>query len=83
MLEELSSRVERVVATQADHPRAPSAEWIAEQVEKAGLAVEVVTPAAAALDRALELAGQHKLVLTAGSVAFAGEVSTAWQKRNG
>ncbi|MFN2136614.1 MAG: glutamate ligase domain-containing protein, partial [Candidatus Promineifilaceae bacterium] len=83
MLDELSSRVERVVATQADHPRAPSAEWIAEQVEKAGLAVETVTPAAAALERALELAGEHKLVLTAGSVAFAGEVSTAWQKRNG
>jgi dihydrofolate synthase/folylpolyglutamate synthase len=83
ILEELSPRVKRVVATQADHPRAPSAEWIAEQVEKAGLAVEVVTPAAAALERALEFAGEHKLVLTAGSVAFAGEVSTAWQKRNG
>jgi len=83
MLVELSPRVERVVATQADHPRAPSAEWIAEQVEKAGLAVEAVTPAAAALDRALELAGERKLVLTAGSVAFAGEVSTAWEKRNG
>jgi dihydrofolate synthase/folylpolyglutamate synthase len=82
MLAELSPRVERVVATQADHPRAPSAEWIAEQVEKAGLAVEAVTPAAAALDRALELAGERKMVLTAGSVAFAGEVSTAWQKRN-
>jgi dihydrofolate synthase/folylpolyglutamate synthase len=83
MLEELSSRVERVVATQADHPRAPSAEWIAEQVRKAGLPVEAVTPVAAALERALELAGGQMLVLTAGSVAFAGEVMNAWQKRNG
>ncbi|MBN1450339.1 MAG: bifunctional folylpolyglutamate synthase/dihydrofolate synthase [Anaerolineales bacterium] len=83
MLAELSPRVERVVATQADHPRAPSAEWIAEQVEKAGLAVEAVTPVPAALERALELAGDRKLVLTAGSVAFAGEVSAAWQKRGG
>jgi len=40
-------------------------------------------PVPVALERALELAGEHKLVLTAGSVAFAGEVSTAWQKRNG
>lgn len=83
MLTELSSRVERVVATQADHPRAPSAEWIAEQVKKAGLQVEKVTPVAAALERALELAGKEKLVLTTGSVAFAGEVSSAWNKRNG
>jgi hypothetical protein len=44
--------------------------------------VEAVTPVAAALERALELAGEDKLLLTAGSVAFAGEVSGAWQKRN-
>lgn len=83
MLAELSPRLERVVATQADHPRAPSAEWIAEQVRKAGIPVEAVIPVASALDRALELAGEKKLLLTAGSVAFAGEVSGAWQKRNG
>ena len=83
MLEELHSRVERVVATQADHPRAPSVDWIAEQVRKAGLPVEAVVPVAAALERALELAGDQKLILTAGSVAFAGEVNIVWQKRNG
>jgi dihydrofolate synthase/folylpolyglutamate synthase len=82
MMAELSTRVEQVVATRADHPRAPSAEWLAEQVRKAGLPVEAVTPVAAALERALELAGEDKLLLTAGSVAFAGEVSGAWQKRN-
>ncbi len=82
MLAELSPRLERVVATQADHPRAPSAEWIAEQVKKVGLPVEAVTPVAAALERALVLAGKNKLLLTAGSVAFAGEVSGAWQKRS-
>jgi dihydrofolate synthase/folylpolyglutamate synthase len=82
MMAELSPRVEQVVATRADHPRAPSAEWIAEQVRKAGIPVEAVTPVASALDRALELAGEKKLLLTAGSVAFAGEVSGAWQKRN-
>ena len=80
ILAELSARVERVVATQADHPRAPSVDWIVEQVRKAHLPVEAVTPVAAALNRALELAGEEKLVLTAGSVAFAGEVMNAWQK---
>src|SRR5688572_15648060 len=81
MLEELKPRLECVVATRADHPRAPSPEWIAEQVQKAGIPVEAVAPVANALERALELAGDQKLVLAAGSVAFAGEVSAAWQKR--
>jgi len=82
MLAELSARVESVVATQADHPRSPSADWIAEQVRIAGLSVETITPASMALNRALELAGESKLVLITGSVAFAGEVSIAWQKLN-
>lgn len=81
MLEELKPRLERVVATQADHPRAPSAEWIAQQVEKAGVPVEAVAAVASALDRALELAREQKIILSAGSVAFAGEVSAAWRNR--
>jgi len=81
MLEELKPRLERVIATRADHPRAPAAEWIAEQVRKVGIPVEAVTPVASALERALELAGEQKLVLSTGSVAFAGEISAAWQKR--
>ncbi len=80
MLEELSPRLEKVIATRADHPRAPTAEWIAEKVEAAGIPVEIVTPAASALNRALELAGDQKIVLTAGSVAFAGEIIAAWRK---
>ena len=81
MLEELKPRLECVVATRADHPRAPSAEWIAEQVKKVGIPVEAVAPVTEALGRALELAGEEKLVLSAGSVAFAGEVSAAWRHR--
>jgi dihydrofolate synthase/folylpolyglutamate synthase len=81
MLEELRPRLECVVATRADHPRAPSAEWIAEQVEKAGIAVEVATPVAEALERALDRADGKKVILAAGSVAFAAEVSAAWQAR--
>ena len=81
MLDELKPRLECVVATRADHPRAPSAEWTAEQVEKAGIPVEAVATVAGALERALQLAGDRKLVLSAGSVAFAGEVSAAWRKR--
>ena len=81
MLEELRPRLEKVVATRADHPRAPSAEWIAEQARKVGLPAEAVEPVAQALERGLEAAGDKKVVLAAGSVAFAGEVRAAWQKR--
>lgn len=83
ILEELKPRLERVVATRADHPRAPSAEWMADQVRQVGIPVEAVSPVSAALERALELAGTKKLVLSAGSVAFAGEVSALWRKRGG
>jgi dihydrofolate synthase/folylpolyglutamate synthase len=81
MLEELKPRLDCVVATRADHPRAPSAEWIAEQVRQVGVPVEAVERVPQALARALELTGQEKIVLAAGSVAFAGEVSAAWRKR--
>jgi len=81
MLDELKPRLEQVIATRAEHPRAPSAEWLAEQVNKAAIPVEAVTPVALALERALELAGESKIVLSAGSVAFAGEISVAWRKR--
>jgi dihydrofolate synthase / folylpolyglutamate synthase len=81
MLAELQPRLEYVVATQANHPRAPSVEWLMEQVVRTGIPGEGVIPVAAALERALELAGSQKLVLSAGSVAFAGEVGAAWQKR--
>jgi len=82
ILEELKPRLECVIATRADHPRAPSAESIAEQVRKVGITVEAVEPVSTALERALELAGNDKVVLAAGSVAFAGEVRGAWQKRS-
>jgi dihydrofolate synthase/folylpolyglutamate synthase len=81
MLDELRPRLERVVATRADHPRAPSVEWMVEQVQKAGIPVEGAAPVVMALKRAVELAGDRKLVLSAGSVAFAGEVSAAWRTR--
>jgi dihydrofolate synthase/folylpolyglutamate synthase len=83
MLAELKPRLECVVTTRADHPRAPSADWIAGQVKQVEIPVEAVTPVAKALERALELAGEQKLVLSAGSVAFAGEVRAAWRKRMG
>ena len=80
MLTELAPRLTRVIATQADHPRALEVEKIVVLVQQAGIPVEAVKSPSAALVRALELASDHAIVLSAGSVAFAGEVKTAWQK---
>ena len=82
MLTELAPRLTRVIATQADHPRALEVEKIVVLVQQAGIPVEAVKSPSAALVRALELASDHAIVLSAGSVAFAGEVKTAWQKLN-
>lgn len=75
---ELAPRLTRVIATQPDHPRALPSEQLVALVQQAGIPVEAVEPASAALERALELAGEQGLVLSAGSVAFAGEMRTAW-----
>src|ERR1051325_1182802 len=44
ILEELKPRLECVVVTRAYHPRAPDAEWLADQVDKVGITVEAITP---------------------------------------
>ena len=82
MLAELRPRLAHVVATQADHPRALEAEKLVALARQAGLPVEALRPASAALERSLELAGDGGLVLVAGSVAFAGEMRTAWERRD-
>jgi dihydrofolate synthase/folylpolyglutamate synthase len=82
MLTELAPRLTQVIATQADHPRALEVEKIVVLAQQAGIPVEAVKSPFAALARALELASDHAIVLSAGSVAFAGEVKTAWQKLN-
>ncbi len=81
MLAELKPRLQQVIATQTDHPRVLEAEKIVSLVQSAGVPVEAVRPASAALTRAMELAGDRGVVLVAGSVAFAGEMKTAWEKR--
>ena len=82
MLVELKPRIAQVIATQTDHPRVLEAQKIIELVQPTGIPVEVVRPASAALERAIELAGARGVVLVAGSVAFAGEMKTAWEKRD-
>jgi dihydrofolate synthase / folylpolyglutamate synthase len=82
MLAELRPRLKQVIATQTDHPRVLEAGKIVSLVKSAGVPVEAVRPPSAALTRAMELAGDQGVVLVAGSVAFAGEMKTIWDKRS-
>jgi dihydrofolate synthase/folylpolyglutamate synthase len=82
MLAELRPRLKQVIATQTDHPRVLEAGKIVSLVQFAGVPVEAVRPPSAALTRAMELAGDQGVVLVAGSVAFAGEMKTIWDKRS-
>jgi dihydrofolate synthase/folylpolyglutamate synthase len=81
MLAELKPRLAQVIATQTDHPRVLAAEKIVDLVQSARVPVELIRPPSAALARAMELAGGRGVTLIAGSVAFAGEMKTIWEKR--
>ncbi len=79
MLEELAPRITKIIATQPDHPRALETEKLIQLAQKAGIQVEEAKSTAGALERSLELAGEDGLTLSAGSVAFAGEMRTVWE----
>jgi dihydrofolate synthase/folylpolyglutamate synthase len=79
MLAELGPRLGRLIVTQAVHPRALEPEQIIALLGAgaAGLPMEACAPVAAALRRALELAGPDEVVLACGSLFVAAEVRAA------
>jgi dihydrofolate synthase/folylpolyglutamate synthase len=79
MLTELTPRISRLIATQADHPRAEDPQSLASIGHSHGLKVEVIVPVADALTFALERLRPSEVLLAAGSVFIAGEVLTAWE----
>jgi dihydrofolate synthase/folylpolyglutamate synthase len=83
MFAELLPRVSRAIMTQAVHPRAWEPDDLAKRAleTSAGLAVEVVSPVAQALERALQLSAPEDVVLACGSLFVVAEVRTAWGER--
>ena len=79
MLKEIQPRVTKLIATQSEHPRALEAEKIVETASKAGIDCESATPVEAALVRALELAGETGVVLSAGSLFVSAAAMQAWK----
>ena len=87
MLRELMPRAGALILTQARHPRAADPKWLREQALACGAnppgEVVVVTPVAAALERALALAGKDDLICFTGSLFVVAEAREAWAERRG
>ncbi|MGI6260061.1 MAG: bifunctional folylpolyglutamate synthase/dihydrofolate synthase [Anaerolineaceae bacterium] len=78
MLKAILPRVELVIATQSIHPRAASAKNLAEIVKEHTENVIPVCPAEAALQKALELAGDSRGILVTGSIFIAAAAKVIW-----
>lgn len=79
----LKSKLKKVIATRADHPRALEVEKIVRLAEQAGAESEAVVPVRAALARALDLSSKDgSIVLSAGSMFVTAEVMREWKLMN-
>lgn len=76
---ELLPRVKRVVATESIHPRAMKADDLVKMVHRYGRPAESILPIEAALERALEIAGNDSAVLVTGSLFIAAGARDAWK----
>src|SRR5690606_37848973 len=83
MFATLKPKIEKIIATKAEHPRALEAKRIFELAEKADIKTEVVFPVKDALKHALELASKDgSIVLSAGSLFVTAEVMREWKILN-
>ncbi len=80
MLQAWAPRLKHLIVTRADHPRALEPEKLLGLAAQVGVPAEPTEPVEAALRRALELAGDGAVILSAGSMFVTAEVRTAWQK---
>ena len=83
MFAELRSKIQKIIITRADHPRALSVEQISGLADRAGAEWEARTPVKEALRRALELSTKDgSIVLSAGSMFVTAEVMKEWKSLN-
>jgi dihydrofolate synthase/folylpolyglutamate synthase len=80
MFATLKPKIQKIIITRADHPRALEVERIQQLADQAGAESESVTPVKSALARALELSSKDgSIVLSAGSMFVTAEVISAWK----
>ena len=82
MLIELAPRLEKVILTRAEHPRAVRAEEMLTIAEQVGVRAEAIEPVEEAVARALEIADeQQSLLLSAGSIFVTAAVRAVLGKK--
>jgi dihydrofolate synthase/folylpolyglutamate synthase len=83
MFATLKPKIQKIIITRADHPRALEVERIQQLADQAGAESESVMPVKSALARALELSSKDgSIVLSAGSMFVTAEVMSAWKTSN-
>lgn len=83
MFAEIKPKIQKIIITRADHPRALSVEQISGLADQAGAEWEAVSPVKHALRRALELSAKDgSIVLSAGSMFVTAEVMREWKLLN-
>ena len=83
MFAALKPKIQKIIITRADHPRALEVEQIQGLADQAGAESESVTPVKSALARALELSSKDgSIVLSAESMFVTAEVMSVWKTSN-
>jgi dihydrofolate synthase/folylpolyglutamate synthase len=83
MFAALKPKIQKIIITRADHPRALEVEKIQSLAGQAGAESEAIVPVKAALARALELSSKDgSIVLSAGSMFVTAEVMKEWKSIN-
>ena len=81
MFREMKPKIQKLIVTRADHPRALEVEKIQQLADQAGVPHEAAAPVSSALARALELSAKDgSIVLSAGSMFVTAEVMREWKK---
>ena len=81
MFAEMKPKIQKLIVTRADHPRALEPEKIIELANQAQIESETVSPVDSAFRRALELSEKDgSIVLSAGSMFVTAEALRAWNK---
>lgn len=78
MFHEILPRTSHLITTQADHPRAMDAEDLEKRAREYPISAEAIPNVQNALYRAIQLAGNEKVVLVAGSIFVAASARIAW-----
>ena len=79
MFTELLPRLNRLLITHADHPRAANVDELASMAREYGIRVEVFPKVPGALQYAIQTVRFEEVILAAGSIFVAGEVLAAWE----